>query len=84
MTVLSPSCPLGYPASQLRDVLGDVQFAQFREWLAGDGQTLSECTGMVYDRTSDDYVPGCTPSHGMVIHATDFQRWLRGFYDGGA
>lgn len=71
-----PLCRIGYPETQLEDILTPLQFSNFIVWMSG--QTYSSCTGEEYDYDLKKNVPtGCGP-HGYVYYRGDVDRFLRG------
>jgi hypothetical protein len=75
MTIPKPECQLGYPESQLKEILGD-RLEDFNLWMRG--QTIAGCDGRRYDHDKKEYQPtGCGP-HGYVIYSWDLERYLAG------
>lgn len=72
-----PECWLGYPFSQLQDILGEDRAKELFNWMYG--QTMAICDGQRYDHDLQEYLPTCPEPHGPVVYAWDFSRWLAGW-----
>ena len=74
---LPPSeCRLGYPASQVEDILGD-NLSDFNNWMRG--QTRSLCEGRRYNHETGEYEESCDGvAHGGVTYPWDVERYLLG------
>jgi len=72
----APICSLGYPESQLLDIISAEQLKNFYQWMSG--QTFTICEGSKYDHIQKRSVPsGCGP-HGYVYYPWDVERFLDG------
>lgn len=79
ITLPVPDCPLGYPRSQLEQILGD-RFEAFQEWMRG--QTMAICEASRYSPEADLYIPsacaGGGDPHGVVACPHDVARFISG------
>lgn len=75
MNIPDPVCKLGYPETQLEEILG-ARLKDFNVWMRG--QTVSLCDGKYWDYEEMEYKPsGCGP-HGAVVYSCDVQDFLEG------
>jgi hypothetical protein len=73
MRLPPPECELGYPVSQLEQLLDEQQMSRLHLWMRG--QTGAICDGTRYDHDIDALLPsGCGP-HGLVYYPWDVERW---------
>lgn len=73
----SAECRLGYPDSQLEEILGEERLKDFYRWMRG--QTFSACDGTEYNHQTRKYEPSvCSVSHGYVYYRQDVERFLAG------
>lgn len=71
-----PECSCGYPAYQLKEVLGD-RLPAFWQWMRG--QTVTLCEGKRYNHDTKEYEEDCGGiSHGAVVYTCDLERYLLG------
>lgn len=75
----APSCKLGYTEADLASFIDDLP--SFNRWM--HGQTMSMCTGWVYDPSITMNVPDTGPchnvgGHGMVVYVWDVSRYFTG------
>lgn len=72
-----PSCFLGYPRSQVVEIVG-LRLDAFDHWMRG--QTVAICDGRRYDPDQRDYVPTACSAHphGVVVYPWDVRQFLAG------
>lgn len=77
MIKMRQSCPLGLTDDDLNVILGQ-QRGEFNKWMTG--QTVSSCTGQLYDHGLMRYVDNSHPGspHGIVTYRSDVERFLHG------
>lgn len=82
-TLPEPRCRLGYPSSQVREIMcSDQEFAHFQKWMVG--QTLTGCNGYSYNHETEQYVRTCEAEewpgggHGPVYYTHDVYRFMLG------
>jgi hypothetical protein len=73
MKHIAPECQLGYPETQLMEMLGPIMDS-FMYWMRG--QTFSACDGKRYNYETNKYEDtGCGP-HGYVFYTHDVERFF--------
>jgi len=71
---------MGYPESQLREIIRGQEWLQFLDWMRG--QTTGICDGTRYSHAFEEYVEACDgEKHGVVYYAVDVGRFLSGDRD---
>lgn len=76
MVLPEPECPLGYPVTQLQEVLDEQQFQRLMLWMSGQSGLLCQGTRYNHDLRRHEPTECAQHPHGMVVFAWDVRRWV--------
>lgn len=70
------SCKYGWTEDEIIQIIGEEKLDDFRRWMRG--QTISACTGKIWDYNVKSYVPDDCGPHGVVYYRHDLIRFQMG------